>query len=99
MSASIGVYVATALFLAIGGDTEGVMKDDVWRQAGLCDRQCHWADASPECARREARNLPCEVNHPRAMFWDNYYRAGASVGSDLEALGIAFDCSAMGAKH
>ena len=50
MSASIGVYVATALFLAIGGDSEEDMKPDVWRQAGLCVKQCHWSDASPECS-------------------------------------------------
>jgi hypothetical protein len=72
MSASIGVYVATAMFLAIGGDTEEDMKHDVWRQAGLCVKQCHWLDESPECKRRLARNLPCEVNHPRAIFWDSY---------------------------
>jgi hypothetical protein len=75
MSATVGVYVATALFLAIGGDTEEAMQHDVWRQAGLCDRQCHWGDASPECRRQELRNRPCEVNHMRAIFWDNYLHA------------------------
>jgi hypothetical protein len=77
MSASIGVYVATALFLVFGGDTEEKMKHDVWRQAGLCTRHCHWLDDSPECKRQMARNLPCEVNHSRASFWDSYLRGSA----------------------
>jgi hypothetical protein len=69
---AVAVVLSFALNLAIGGDTEEAMQHDVWRQAGRCDRQCHWGDASPECRRQEARNLPCDVNHVRAQFWDNY---------------------------
>lgn len=72
MSAAVGVYVATALFLAVGGETEDEMKHDVWRQAGLCTTYCHWEDETPECKRQTARNLPCEVDRMRAHFWDDY---------------------------
>jgi hypothetical protein len=64
--------VTMVMFLAIGGDTEDAMKEDVWRQAGLCDKYCHWIDETPECKRQQARFLPCEVNRAGALFWDDY---------------------------
>ena len=33
--------VTMVIFLAIGGDNEDAMKEDVWRQAGLCNKYCH----------------------------------------------------------
>ena len=74
MSASAGLMMdlGMVMFLAIGGDTEDEMKHDAWRQAGLCDKYCHWEEYSPECKRQQARNLPCDVDCPRAHFWDDY---------------------------
>ena len=54
--------LVTVLFLAIGGDTEDAMQADVWRQVGLCDKQCHWIDELPECNRQIAHVMAKLLN-------------------------------------
>ena len=66
-----------AMHLAIGGNTEKEMREDVWQAAGLCDdldaigRPCSYADDTPECAEQTRRNRPC----------------GFSIGNILRVLG------------
>ena len=50
MSVSIGVFTATAMFLAIGGDTEAGMRPDSWKAA-----DCAFLTASGRMLRRSAR--------------------------------------------
>jgi hypothetical protein len=53
------------IFLAIGGDTEDAMQEDVWEQGGLCEpakatgRPCDYEDGTEECQKARARNRPC----------------------------------------
>ena len=61
-SAVAVVVVGFAVNLAIGGDTDEAMREHVWRQAGLCDKQCDWDDGTGACQTRQARWRPCEVN-------------------------------------
>ena len=57
--------VTMVMFLAIGGDTEDAMQEDVWEVAGLCEplkatgRSCDYEDDTEECQAARARHRPC----------------------------------------
>jgi hypothetical protein len=68
------VVVAVAMTVAVGGDTEELMREDVWEVAGLCEdlkaigRSCSYSDDSVECAELRSRYYrPCRYDVWRAI--------------------------------
>lgn len=86
--------VAVVVFLAVGGDTGERMKPYTWEMLGLCKADPERArdkcrtDNTPQCAKRMARNLPCEFNVGRLYL----RQTDDTVARDYPCESVAKDC-------